>query len=75
MSETGDVTGALRMVAEIRSPSLLAFDPRAGAWSEIAEAHWLSADELRDPARLDIELPGPTAIARSLVEAWLARRA
>lgn len=42
---------------------------------EIAEAHWLTRDELRDPARLDIELPGPTAIAHSLVEAWLAAQA
>ncbi|WP_428390667.1 NAD(+) diphosphatase [Lichenicoccus sp.] len=40
--------------------------------AEIAEAHWLTPTELRDPAHLDIELPGPIAIARSLIDAWLA---
>ncbi len=54
--------------------SALTLDP-----NEIAEAHWLTADELRASAagqgEHDIELPGPTAIARSLVEAWLAERA
>ncbi len=54
--------------------SALTLDP-----NEIVEAHWLTADELRACAAgrspLDIELPGTTAIARSLVEAWLAERA
>lgn len=40
--------------------------------NEIAEAYWLTPDALRHPGRLDIELPGPTAIAHSLVAAWLA---
>ncbi len=42
--------------------------------NEIAEAHWLTPDELRHPERMDIELPGATAIAHSLVEAWLQDR-
>ncbi len=54
--------------------SALTLDPE-----EIAEAHWLTAGELRASAEgageLGIELPGRTAIARSLVEAWLAGRA
>ncbi len=63
MSETGDVNGALRMVAEIRSTGFQAFDPRAGAWSEIAEAqakagdvagalHTVSAIDVNSPNRL-----------------------
>ncbi len=40
--------------------------------NEIAEAHWLTPEQLRDPAALGIELPGPTAIASSLIQAWLA---
>ena len=40
--------------------------------AEIAEAHWLTPADLRDPGALEIELPGPTAIARSLIDAWLA---
>lgn len=39
--------------------------------NEIVEAHWLTPDEVRHPERLDIELPGETAIAHSLVAAWL----
>ena len=41
--------------------------------NEIVEAHWLTPDEVRHPERLDIELPGATAIAHSLVAAWLDR--
>ena len=52
--------------AEARSTTLR-LDP-----NEIAEAHWLTPEQLRNPAPLDIELPGTTAIARSLVDAWLA---
>ena len=40
--------------------------------AEIAEAYWLTPDEIRDAAARDIELPGATAIARSLLDAWLA---
>ena len=47
--------------------SALTLDP-----AEIAEAYWLTPADLRDPAHLEIELPGPTAIARSLIDAWLA---
>jgi NAD+ diphosphatase len=39
---------------------------------EIAEAYWLTRDEIRDAPARDIELPGATAIARSLLEEWLA---
>ncbi|WP_428376701.1 NAD(+) diphosphatase [Lichenicoccus sp.] len=39
--------------------------------NEIVEAHWLTPDEVRHPERLDIELPGATAIAHSLISAWL----
>nr|WP_321984492.1 NAD(+) diphosphatase [uncultured Lichenicoccus sp.] len=39
--------------------------------NEIVEAHWLTRDEVRHPERLDIELPGATAIAHSLIHAWL----
>ncbi len=39
--------------------------------NEIVEAHWLTPDEVRHPERLDIELPGATAIAHSLIAAWL----
>ncbi len=45
--------------------SALTLDP-----NEIAETHWLTTDELGDPGRLDIELPGSTAIAHSLIQAW-----
>ncbi len=40
--------------------------------NEIAEAHWLTPEQVRDPEPLDIELPGTIAIARSLIDAWLA---
>ena len=46
---------------------VLTLDPE-----EIAEAHWLTAHEIRNAAERDIELPGPTAIAHSLVASWLA---
>ena len=39
--------------------------------AEIAEAYWLTPDEIRDNAH-EIELPGPTAIARRLLDHWLA---
>ena len=39
---------------------------------EIAEAYWLTRDEIREAASRDIELPGRTAIAHSLLEEWLA---
>ena len=49
--------------------SALTLDPK-----EIAEAHWLTPGQVRDPGPLEIELPGATAIARSLIDAWLAAR-
>ena len=55
----------LGFIAEAEE-STLTLDP-----NEIAEAFWLTPDEVRDAASLDIELPGPTAIAHSLLHAWL----
>ena len=40
--------------------------------SEIVEARWLTRAQLRDPEAYGFELPGRIAIARELVEAWLA---
>ena len=40
--------------------------------AEIAEAHWLTPEEIGRNAH-DIELPGTTAIARRLLDAWLAQ--
>ena len=56
----------LGFLAEAQDTAL-SLDP-----SEIAEAHWLTPEALRDPGDLQIELPGSTAIARSLIDAWLA---
>ncbi len=55
----------LGFLAEAEDPALK-LDP-----NEIAEAHWMTPHALRDPAALDMELPGATAIARSLIDAWL----
>ena len=45
----------------------LAIDP-----AEIVEARWLTRDQLRHPDAHGFQLPGRIAIARQLVEAWLA---
>ncbi len=45
----------------------LAIDP-----AEIVEARWLTRDQLRHPDAYGFQLPGRIAIARQLVEAWLA---
>jgi len=45
----------------------LVLDPQ-----EITEAHWLAPGQFDELAALDIEIPGPTAIARSLIDAWRA---
>ncbi len=60
MSEAGDVTGALRLVAEIQAPGFQSFDPRAGALSEIAEAQAKAGDvegALRTVASIDVSSP------------------
>ncbi len=40
--------------------------------AEIVEARWLTREQMRQPDAHGFELPGPIAIARQLVEAWLA---
>ncbi len=40
--------------------------------SEIVEARWLTREQLLDPEAHGFELPGRIAIARELVESWLA---
>ena len=46
----------------------LALDP-----AEIVEARWLTRAQLRHADAHGFQLPGPIAIARQLVDAWLAR--
>lgn len=38
---------------------------------ELADARWFHKDELLDPARRPVRLPGPDSIARWLIESWL----
>ena len=60
MSETGDVAGALRMVAEIGATGFQSFDPRAGALSEIAEAQAKAGDvdgAMRTVGSIDVNSP------------------
>ncbi len=38
---------------------------------ELSDARWFTRAELRDPAALGIDLPGPISIARRLIEDWM----